>query len=412
MSYNKYDYSSFVAIDNDKPKGGVTPYNSSPDNLKNDFERDFGSNFTDLFDWNGYDAITQLAYPGAQQEKEWLQQLFMQWYQIQWNSASAQMARAKSAGINLNLAAEGIVGASPSVGSSPNSAVGSGEGAADAAVGLANGAAQGFGSVAHGLSELNKLPSEIGVLDSQVIENLEKAGLNHYQSLAMAAVIPYLGVEKIATIWNMMADYDVKSQTYNNLVETYDGIKKDNKLKGQEIEKNKFLIDKLDYESQITALDLEIKKNDKWFSDEQKRFYRENGYLLGVQSFDNALPQLYGNKKSLQALADELEGYYKKVSYANEAGKQKAITNEIFNQAWNKALGENKVKAAYEPYFKDLERIKETLVELAKARYDNVGLSEILGRLMSEIFSFSDKMLDEGLRSRGREPSAINPIVR
>lgn len=333
-----------------------------------------------------------LLHGDEQRARAW--EAYMQ--QVRWNydKPSAQMARLREAGLNPYTAAMGIAGGNQSA-VQPTEPIGS------SAMDNIGGAVGAAGHVANLGSQFAKLGSEISNIDSQTVKNLEDAGLSHYQALAAAAVLPYVGYKEFANIMLMLAEYDVKSQEYNIALEEYEGVKKETKLKQQEIEKNKILLNVMEYQEQMSELDLEMKKNDKYWSDFRKKFFQDNGYLLPNDSgsLDSVAVQLYGNGKSLHALGKELENFYKRVNKGRYAGQYEADKETVYDRRFEFARGQYAADSQFgenAEYYKNKGRARAES-ESGRASTWAGLVDKTLSSIMSEGYSWYDIYISHGL---------------
>lgn len=244
----------------------------------------------------------------ASQSREFDQQEYLQDKMNEYNTPAAQMARMRAAGINPNLAAQGIAGGGNESAQAPavNSAVGGVAGAVDSLANLGN---------VIGENSLRK--SQKADLDTfrnptfQKLWNeatlaLENAGLSHNQALAIGATLPYIDAIQQATFWNLMADYDNKSAEYKNILQQYDNFKAEEKLTREQAKYYQEMQDNVNADTQNSIAELLGKKAESWLKDQLKQFSEKIGipfnpsdpfsnYCMFVLNFDKDNAQKIAN---------------------------------------------------------------------------------------------------------------------
>lgn len=201
------------------------------------------------------------------QEREFEQQEYLMDKQNDYNSPVNQMARAKEAGINPNLVAQGV--ASSNTSATPSSVSSNTQGGAQALQTIAS-AVSGLAPLA---SEINKNNSSADldiahtITENQSREDLiaklkSDCGLNEANSSFISTQIKYYGREANARITNLYANQDLarqQIQLYQSQIE--------------KIEHELNLIDKeADYELWLAKTQEYISYQQQWYSDFMQEF--------------------------------------------------------------------------------------------------------------------------------------------
>lgn len=285
------------------------------------------------------------------QNKEFAQQEYLQDKQNEYNDPVNQMKRQAAAGINKNLAAAGIAGAGNQSAQAP--AVASNSGGTAAGVTAAAGA---LGSVAGSVQSLasaketNKLLSlRADNIRASTVGTLEKAGLDHWNALSVATMLPFMEVNQTADFYLKMAQYDNTRAEYQNILDQHDLNLENIRLTGSKAD--------------------EAAENAR-FAKETTEFFVNHGYRDDAPS-DIALRNsiVSGRKEQAGAIAGAIES----ASYSTNYGAYKADADTAYERMYNSlkadadtaydrseksALGLAAGNADYASYLNDLEIYK------------------------------------------------------
>lgn len=285
------------------------------------------------------------------QNKEFAQQEYLQDKMNEYNSPVEQMKRMREAGINPNLAAQGISGSGNESAQAPSVASNSGGTAAGVTA-----AADSLGSVAGSVqslasaNETNKLLSlRADNIRASTVGTLEKAGLDHWNALSVATMLPYMEANQTADFYLKMAQYDNTRAEYQNILDQHDLNLENIRLTGSKAD--------------------EAAENAR-FAKETTDFFVNHGYRDDAPS-DIALRNsiVSGRKEQAGAIAGAIES----ASYSSNYGAFKADADTAYQRMYNSlkadadtaferneksALGLASGNADYASYLNDLEIYK------------------------------------------------------
>lgn len=223
------------------------------------------------------------------QMREFAQQEYLIDKQNAYNAPAVQMARFRAAGINPQSATAAITG-QPSV-SAQGPAVPSDEngsaGALNALTGVGSMLGQGVENLASaGLKRSQKTSEDVfrnptyRKLWLEGSRAAAAAGFDVMQARAIGAVLPYLGVEKMASIFNLFADFNNKKAEYDNIVKRKDEIIANTRRLEKEADyyiglKDFVNADKLRVEAETRRTDFQ-----NWYNEQMKSLFQSIGFVF------------------------------------------------------------------------------------------------------------------------------------
>lgn len=304
-------------------------------------------------------------YPGAQQEREFAQQVALQDAQNQWNSEQEKLRRMKEAGINLATAAGAAAGSgnAPAT-SSPNSAVGAGASLPSAVGSLA----ENVGAGVNAYEKLSLTPVEREKRSAETVAALEAAGFSHWEAKAIEVMLPDRQKNLQADTFLKIANYRNTCEEYQNILIEHDQRKADIDLK----EKQAYQAEKSGNLAEATRLKVEAETDlleyNKWWQETEKSFWLEHGYKSD-DPLDVSLRNAAANNKqgAAEAVGDAIEHY----NYRTELGIKTADVEKAYEEAFDEAKGNADVAAMFAQYNADVESWKQIFVQLWTQALEN-----------------------------------------
>lgn len=294
-------------------------------------------------------VIENWLFPGAQQDREFGQQLLLQDAQNQWNSETEKMRRMKEAGINLATAAGAVAGSgnAPAT-SSPNSAVGAGASLPSAVGSLAENVAAGVGAY----EKLSLTPVEREKRSAETVAALEAAGFSHWEAKAIEVMLPDRQKNLQADTFLKIANYRNTCEEYQNILIEHDQRKADIDLK----QKQAYQAEKSGNLAEATRLKVEAETDlldyTKWWQETEKNFWIEHGYKSD-DPLDVSLRNAAANGKqgAAEAVGDAIEKY----NYSQQHGLNKAQIEDAYKMAFEEAKANADVAAMFKEFNVDVD---------------------------------------------------------
>lgn len=290
--------------------------------------------------WNDITGVTA-------QSREFAQQEYLQDKQNEYNTPENQMKRMVDAGINPNLAAQGIAGSGSQSAQAP--AVSSNTGGAAAGLSAAAGLISGIGSGASGLAAAKETKELLGVkgqlMQAQTIQSLEAAGVDHWTATSIATLLPIQEA-------NAQADFYLKLAQYDNTRAEYQVILDEHQLKLEQI--------------RLAGNQADEAEEKARFAKAETDFFVEHGFRddapLDV-SLRNAI--VTGRKDEAAAVGSAIYSF----NYNSAYGQYTADANTAFDRMKNAAEGAAAGNADYQSYLTDLEVYKENVTGFMQMWY-------------------------------------------
>lgn len=330
--------------------------------------------------------LSHIFNPGQQQQAEFGQQLILQDRLNEYNSAAAQMARGKAAGINPNTLAQGIAGAgsAPST-PAPNSAVGAGAqslgalaSGLDSVANLGNAAVNGIDTMSTLSLRKNKLGNEIMLMAEQI-------GLTKNEALALGIQLNYMDQKEALGVATMMANLDNIYQQFDLMNDQMSVLRAqvrqiDQDIKTSIAQMNLADAEKLRVDKTTAILELQRLEED-WYKQMRESYgidFKLPVYQMMIQAHVRGLQGSYDliRKGVYQYNFDLFAGQYDadaaslfSRSYNQMEGNLKATADNIYNAEIERLKADNDVKLHYANRLAIMEANRERIVGLAHTIY-------------------------------------------
>lgn len=393
------------------------PYNGQSNHSSNDPIQNAFNNYATYYGEGSsglQDTIIGSWFnPGLVQDKEFAQQVSLQQMQNDWNSAPNQMELMKKAGINANVAAQGIAGAgnSPSV-SAPNSAVGAGAAGIGSAAQMVGAASEALNSGINAYEKTSLTGVEKDRRKAEIRNLLSAALHNDWLAYSISEMLPLQQENERADTYLKLANFD-KAREEKKLVikriseaeENITRIKNEAAL----LEKQGNYVDaqKLYVQAETEQVKLE---NDKlqWDKDWRTKYKYDNNAPVDValeQAMVNDAPE-----DVVSAIGDSV----KTVSYNTQKGFNDAEIEDAYIKAYNGFKAKADVDADFAPYLAMIEANKSSIIEFVKTVLDNPNdLKGLFAKLVNLIGQFGlSSQLDKGPVNNATKPHAGVIVVR
>lgn len=332
-----------------------------------------GGLFFDNPDWSSQIMGELLGYNA--QQREFAQQEYMFDKEQAIKDPVYQMNRMKAAGINPNMAAQGISG-------SPQSA-------SPASVSSASGAAaSGFGSIAQGVQSLsnanvnsaladkNKADAEFAranarnadrLADAVVMEkfgilaqSLTKSGMPEIKASQLALKVVRNGIDGLEAVLSADDAVRIIDDEQRNLQAQYDLQLKQYEAEKAKIRKLEGEIEEQDYINQLAAIDVQIRDLDLWFAQSNqelwKRYDGDPNRPIYELCFDMA--KKFGGYDTTE-YQNWVRSLYES-SYHVNLGINQAEVTTMYNKVWQSL----KADAEWKPYMNMLDEKKQAIMNL------------------------------------------------
>lgn len=333
--------------------------------------------------------LWQLLNPGAQQEREYGQQVALQREQNNWNSAQSQMARAKAAGINPNTMASQISGQSQGV-DKPNTAVASGEAAADSIVGAGSAVGSLLNGAGNFFDKFALFGARAAGLRAGAAKDLSIAGFTDEQKRGV--IIDNKYKEE-----NAIADLNIKHQQFDNMYEEFKILQQQWKEYDKKLEwYDRQMISTLNMQDKQAMLSEKLafeSEQRKTIMVNEEQFWQDYGFGRD-SNVDVSLRNLWykcyksGDFTDYKAALEDLFYFYEERSYRQQKGYNDSEIDSIFEKTWNEFAAKYDMENRQFEYQEQLKSFYNQLNELFKANLTFHGGGNpvaFLSGIMSEV---------------------------
>lgn len=333
--------------------------------------------------------LWQLLNPGAQQEREYGQQVAFQREQNDWNSAQNQMARAKAAGINPNTMASQISGQSQGV-DKPNTAVASGEAAADSIVGAGSAVGSLLNGAGNFFDKFALFGARAAGLRAGAAKDLSIAGFTDEQKRGV--IIDNKYKEE-----NAIADLNIKHQQFDNMYEEFKILQQQWKEYDKKLEWfDRQMISTLNMQDKQAMLSEKLafeSEQRKTIMVNEEQFWQDYGFGRD-SNVDVSLRNLWykcyksGDFTDYKAALEDLFYFYEERSYRQQKGYNDSEIDSIFEKTWNEFAAKYDMENRQFEYQEQLKSFYNQLNELFKANLTFHGGGNpvaFLSGIMSEV---------------------------
>lgn len=302
-----------------------------------------------------------------------------------------RMQRLIEAGVNPNLAAQGVSGSSQSPSApSVSGAGGNGASALNSVAGAVKSFAEADKAIEESKSIEDLLPEQLRKLSNDADIAFETVGLTRAEKESAIAHAKYAGESalldirtKRVNLSNVRQQLKNMRQQYQNLISEQDEIISRTLLNGSITEYNEALKTKIGLENEMN----------KAFN----QFLADNGWdPRSVNGIENIVAMMVLNGKDpepfLQAFLDYSDKYH---TIVNDA-RNKSDINAAYDKAFNEALGRVEGSEAYETYKLMFDYAKDISLLFNKSQLDSsvVRGSTIAETLLNTILNKTEKLLN------------------
>lgn len=269
----------------------------------------------------------------------------------------AKMSGLKAAGINPLTAASGIAGSGSSYQAPASSTNPIGD-IADAAGALAS----GFGSVAGGVSDLTKLNPEVANIEADTASKFTGIGLTNAQTQGVLTDNSYKDEDWKSRLNVQRQQFENMKAEYKNLEVTHDEILKHIEEMISQIEVNGSI------EDYNNAMKLKVDEEMRWIKAKNDFCIGHNLFLneSGIAGYIFSMVESGASMEQFNDFIEIYSAFRGSEQYAISRGQYDADIDTAFDRAFNNALGDSEVAAAFAPYMSSIDVIKQNAIDLYK----------------------------------------------
>lgn len=302
-------------------------------------------------DENASSAIMGELTGANAQQREFEQQEYLLEKQWDHDSAAAQMARAKAAGINPNLAAQGIVGgnvsATPATVSSNTQGA---AGAANAISGIANAVTSGKASLAEAAFKEGTLQPTIDKISAEAKERLAQFGLTDAQRLSAENYLQYMDEDQFLDIQTKRVNVKRFKQEYKNARAQHQQILSTIKLTDEQYnlivaQEGEVKAREAKLQSEKSAIDEELRYQ-TWLNE----WAKSNGIRRDSNTFDAIFGDLIISDGDAEGFCGSFVDFFDRKKQKEAEAEQSAIERHSFKIAEEQFRAENLYKRASNLY--------------------------------------------------------------
>lgn len=265
------------------------------------------------------------------QQREFEQQEYLLEKQWEHDSYAAQMARAKAAGINPNLAAQGIVGGNVSAQPASVSSNTSGAaGAVNALSGVANAITGGKASLAEAAFKDGTLQPTIDNLRNEALEHLANYGLTDAQRQSAENYLKYVDEDQYLDIQMKRVNVKRYKQELKNAKSMHDSIVSQTRLTDEQYN----LI--LAQEGEVAARKAKIEAEEAAIKEETRyqtwlnNWAIEHNIRRDSNTFDAVYSDLLMSDGDAEGFCGDFVTFYEKKKKAEADAEQQAIESHTY----------------------------------------------------------------------------------